>query len=349
VSLEWKRPRRAPTAAAEEMLEDVARRARARSEDRAAGWPDLLRERGHPLVRAALRSGRGRRQVLTAALVAVPLWAFAAALATAVQPETGELAGWAIGIFACLWPTVCFLGAGLAAGAAVIDERERGTALQLVLTPVGKRPIAAAKVLPAVRIFLPAAAAGLPACLLAGSSAPFLFDGVVPTPLVLWPLRLLAPLAGFEAPRLGAMGPLAGLAMSAGDVIAVWAAAHWGAAYGVRLGSLPLVAAALLWRLCLTAIYLAGVLLAIVAGGIAAALLLGCVISLNRVAGMAVLAALALAGLWFLARCCRRYFVDEPVRTVLAEFTHFDTLALDDYQPSPLRGWEILGFYGERT
>jgi hypothetical protein len=347
--MNWTRPRPAPAAAVDDLFEDVASRTRARSEDAAAGWLELVHQREHPLVQAALRSGRPRRHALTTALVAAALGISAAVFSLAFRPELGPLPGWVAGLFVCLWPTVCFLGAGLTAGAAVIDERERGTAMQLVLTPLGKRPIAASKVLPALLLFLPAAAAALPAYLPAASARPFLEHEVLPTPMVLWPLRLLAPVAGFEAPEAHFMAIPTGLAMWAVDLAAVWAAAHWGAAYGVRLGSLPLVAAALLWRTVLTALYLVGVMLviALVVSVLFAAL--GCLFSVANLVGWLFLGALVLAGMWYLFRCCRRYFVSAPVRAVLYEFTHFDDLAMDDYRPRPLRGWEIIRFYGERT
>jgi hypothetical protein len=346
VSISWKRPRPAPAEAFGDMLGDVARRTGAMRDDRLAGFLEMVYEIHQPLVRAALRTGRGRRRLFSAGLAVVPVLAFGAALLMGLFPAAAPWAAWLTGLFVCLWPTACFLGAGLAAGAAVVDERERGTAIQLVLTPIGKRPIAASKVLPAAWTFLPAALAGLPVCVLAGSSAPFLADGWIPVALP-WPLRFLQLTGGVEPPEPALMALVSGALMCASDLALVWAAAHWGAAYGVRLGRLPLVAGALAWRACLTGFYMLALLLTAVAACGLVGFTVGMFVGLfHPAAGVALVVA---AGAWVFLRYWRRYFLVWPVQAVLVEFTHFDELAQDDHQARPLRGWEILAPYGERT
>jgi hypothetical protein len=343
----WKRPRRPPVSAGREMLRDVEERIRSRSVDVVAGPLELIHERGHALVRAAMISTRRWRLKTSALCVGLPAVVFVAALALSLSRAGRPAAGWVAGAFACVWPLIAFLGAALGAGGAVVAERQDATAVQLVLTPVGKRAIAASKVLPAALPYVLGVVAALPVYVLAGGAEPLVAREAIPTPLLLWPLRMVAPILGFGPPVFNVATAATGLGMCLTDLLLVWAAAHWGAAYGVRLGEFPLLAVGMLWRLGITALYLLGCLLGV--GGATAALYFtfGVVLSIfsQTLALVLVIGLGMLAFVWLWKRYCLIW----PVRMVLGEFTHFDELVQDDFRPRPLRGWEILGSYGERT
>jgi len=347
MSIVWKRLRKAPESSREDLYGDLNDRLRARAEDAGAGVLDMLYELRHPLVRAAMKTSRRRRAIAGACFAGVPALVFLAAVVLAVDSATAPAAGWLVGIYACFWPLVAFIGVSLDAGAAVVSEREGHTAAQLVLTPVPKRPIAASKILPAVFPYLVGMLGALPVLILAGSTHPFFFRQSLPTPLVLWPLRLAAPFFGCGQITPSVPGFLTGLLMWFTDGITVWAAAHWGAAYGVRLGRTPLVALAMAWRLLATLVYLALALAVTCATGLIVFLTAGSILGLfSPVLAVIVVSA---GALWVFIALWRRYYLGGPVRVVLTEFTYFDSLARDDFEPRPLRGWSLLLPYGERT
>jgi hypothetical protein len=348
LAIVWKRPRPVSADKAEELLADVEQRVESVSRDRAAGPLALLQEMGHPMFRAAMKSSRRDRTIAGLACAGLPLVVFVAVVFAAASPIGPRVAGWAAGLFASLWPLVCFVGAAVGAGAGVIHERERLTAVPLVLTPMPKRVIAAAKVIPAALPYVCGAAAAMPLLALAGAVEPLSIRGGIPTPLVIWPLRVAAPFCGGFSPlRLTLPGVFVGVLMCVTDVITVWAAAHWGAAYGVRLGRLPLLAGAVAWRWVLTFLYFGLCTVGAAAVTYVLSLTVGVVLALfsYRLAVVVV----AGIGLVLFVIAWRRYVLDWPVRMVLSEFSHFDELAQDDFQPRPLRGWEIFSSYGERT
>ncbi len=347
MAIVWKRFRRTPEVSREDIYGDLAERLRARSEDQSAGVLDMLCEIRHPLVRAALKASRRRRNIAGASYAGFSALVFLVAVVLTVDPTTAPAAGWLVGIYVCLWPLVAFIGASLDAGAAVVSEREQHTAAQLVLTPINKRPIAASKILPAVFPYLIGMLGALPVFILAGSTHPFLYEYQWPTPLVLWPARMFAPLLGCEEITPSMAGFFIGLLMWFTDAISIWAGAHWGAAYGVRLGRTPLVALAMTWRLLATLLYLAFTVVATYITGLIVLFSVGFILGLfSKVLAIVVVSA---GSLYVFISLWRRYFLSGPTRIVLTEFTHFDTLAQDDFEPRPLRGWALLMPYGDRT
>jgi hypothetical protein len=129
-----------------------------------------------------------------------------------------------------------------------------------------------------------------------------------------------------------------GLFMWLTDLGLVWAAAHWGAAYAVRLGQLWLAALYLAGRLALTTLLLLGcAVLATVAGLLPFAVTAILVnirsqkfIELTHNVGL--LAAALLIGLLVFAVLFRRVIVG-AVRMALVEFAWFDRLADDEFAP----------------
>jgi hypothetical protein len=303
-----------------------------------AGPLELLSERDHPLARAeAIRSGQ-RLKLLRCACLAVPLGAFAALLAATRIPaqypaETRRQLAAVAGYFACYWPTVMFLAASLGAAGAVIAERVDGTAAQLVLTPISRRTLAGAKIVPhAVPCLL-----GIVACLplyVWGGCNEFFFvgDRAIPTPLVVWPLRMLTPLGGGWDPSLWPRAIPLGALMCFADAAAVWTAAHWGSIYGLRLGGVTAAAVHAVARAGTTGLRMLGCY--------APAALTYSVLMLTNVAfgkaGMlgAVPPALAIVGAAAVLVILLRFLVVCPaVRAALDEFAYFDRLAAVRFDP----------------
>lgn len=201
---------------------------------RSPGSPfELFLEYRHPLVRAEFRRTRKARRVQAAFLVGTPLAALLASLLLMpLEPVlTAVTASW----FAALWPAVLMTGAALATAGAINEEMEQETALQLVLTPLPARPLTAAKVLPRLMPFVLGAAAAVPVCVLACACECFLGDGSAPTPLLVWPCRMLAVffpanVVGFSLLSAGA----AAVAMCCTDVLLVWLAALGGVRVAIR-------------------------------------------------------------------------------------------------------------------
>lgn len=328
----------------------------ARIRDESAGAFALLAERDHPLVRIlSAHTYRGFRR-WTVLCVAVPILAAVAValvgyLPNAWDPEgqgylsgpQGDLLRWTIsGVTILLvgWPAVCIIGAGLSTATAVAGECAGDRAIQLVLTPLPKRPIAASKILPFAWPFLWGIVAMLPLyCLVGGSRLYFLKEphDCFMLPSATWPVRAFS-LFFLEETRLrpGAVGVVIGLVMATTDAGLVWAAAHWGAGLAVRWkGSLPAVILAL------------GLRLAGAAGA-------GCGFWFLTLMGIfwlqlpgpfrfipVALHASALLALWYV------WPVRGAVRRALAEFAFFDRLADDEPMPSRQRRfagrrwWEV--------
>ena len=340
----------------------------ARIRDETAGPFALLAERGHPLVRALLRHhGRGSRG-LAVVCGALPLLTWAALLLVAAHAEEWWPAGpanpqspllaivtAAAGGFAAIWPGVCFLGAAWRAAGTVIDERARNSALQLVLTPMPMRPIAASKILPAVWPFLLGALAAAPLLVWVGDSPAVMAvmeheGGVFLLPSAVWPLRLFT-LAAYEQWQLSLTPPglIAGLFMALSDAALVWAAAHWGAAFAVRWnGRLIGVAFSLAWRTVLLAAVALGCWLASMPlVGIAMFFMEKTLQGEATLTVMLLRAALALLQaatmgflLWF-------WPLRGATRRALREFSYFDRLADDEARPgrqrtiTGRRWWEV--------
>lgn len=295
---------------------------------------ELLSERRHPLVRAEARRTRKWRWVATAFCVLPPLAVLK--LVPLADFETNEALAKAILVltaaFVCFWPLVMFTAAALASAAAVLAERAQDTAGQIVLTGVPKRALAAAKVLPHVLPFLLGSLAALPLYMTVGASGPFLADGAVPTPLIVWPLRMLA---AFGMPwylrvELTTAGGAVGVVMALTDLGAVWMAAHWGAGLAVRLGSLPRVGWRLAKQLGVTAVvygvYAAAGFATFMTSGLA------CLVVSNDHAVVVVAAGLTLACavflfLWWV------YPLGDAAFTTLEDFAWFDWLAMDEFDP----------------
>jgi len=302
----------------------------------------LWRERKHPLVRAAMTIARKRRAVLRAICVGIPLAAVLAEgfLDTWMDPRMAPGVYQFIGWFACLWPTVCILGAAWSAAASVTDERDNDTAIQLVLTPLPRRVIAAARVLPAAWPFLWGLVAALPIYLCAGGLHPLLVYHL-PTPLLIWPFRLCAPAGPFRVDDdTAALGSLVGTLMFATDVAMLWAAAHWGTAYAVRLGRLPLTALYLVGRLAIASLWLlpCAILTAALASfgiGFLSGIGAGVDVDAWVLAGVPGLVLFAIV--WY------RVVLRAPVRMALEEFAYFDRLADEEFVPRyrKAKGWAI--------
>ena len=362
-----RRPRTEPEVRRDEVRADRIERHAAIIRDAAAGVRSLLAESGRPLVRAQMRHTRKARQKIMLAAVAVPLLILGFFLAAAYSERVEDYAAlsWPpfagpfslaglVGMFLCLWPLALFLVAGLRAASSVLAEREQHTAIQLVLTPIAMREVAAAKILPHLRPFLWGVFAALPLYLAAGSSealymerhdSPF-------SPLALWPLRVLAA-ANLEGWRLDftPAGLGVGLVMCLGDLAMVWAAAHWGAAFAVRHRSIAGTALSLAWRLLVAAAACLGYwLLALIPWAIFASLVtdscrdtLGFIPVLKGMLEfIAVLGQLAVLGLlWWL------WPVRGSVRAALREFSGFDGLVDEEYRPprrlslTAWRWWEV--------
>jgi hypothetical protein len=147
--------------------------------------------------------------------------------------DVGKLAN----LFVVAWPLVMMTIAGLRSYLAVRDEKTRGTAWQLAVTPIARRVIAAAKVLPYVLPAMCGTLAALILYLVAGAvGSPTVYG--MPSPFLILPFRVLGgPFVG-----LGVVGPdlftigggFAGLIMCMTDLGWVWVAAHWGTTLGLR-------------------------------------------------------------------------------------------------------------------
>ncbi len=318
----WARPDPAPEGWA-------ARKARQHARARRISPFLLLDYRADPLVRAHMISTRKRRWAGGAACAAVPLAAFAA-LAFLENASFDEFpAAWLAGAFLCSWPLAMFVGGAIASASSTIAERDRGSAIQLVLTSIGRRPIAAAKVLPCAPPFLVGAAAALPFYLWAGGSPALFVNSELPGLLAAWPWRFLALLMPDWQLEVTGVGILAGLAMWVSDLAIVWAGLHWGAGYAVRLGRLVLVGLYLVQGTAILAAYTAVAWgLAFVVGLIFSVPLLVATAGEEIVVAWAVLwGGLAFtAGWWF-------YLRFGPVAAALAGFEHFDRLADEEFKP----------------
>jgi hypothetical protein len=231
--------------------------------------------------------------------------------------------------FAGLWPLAMYLGAAISAASAVTEEIELETALQLVLTPVASRPLAAAKILPRVRPYLWGIVAALPLYALVGSSSGLLGEGVIPLPTLVWPFRLVAPLVYQGEMKLSALGILViAPLMCILDMSLVWAAAHWGAVFAIRHRRLLPTVVHLIIHLPLTA---AAAGLCVIGAGLAAMLPVSCAIAgsgsgSELFAGLCI-AAGVLAGTATLAFLWWHVVLVRPAEEALTAFQAFDRLA----------------------
>jgi len=233
-----------------------------------------------------------------------------------------------------------FLGAALRTSGSVLAERQGHTAIQLVLTPIPAREIAAAKILPHLAPFLWGILAAAPLYFWAGTSGAFHFDDSdsPPSPLALTPLRLLAVLR-LDHSVLYADGRGIGtaLVMLLSDLALIWAAAHWGAALAVRSRGPVGVVLGLLW--CLTVAVAVGLgfwALSMIPAGIAAAALAQLELREWGTLLMTLLQASTLALLWW------QWPMRNSVRQALAAFSTFDSLVDEEYRPPRrlgLTGW----------
>jgi hypothetical protein len=314
----------------------------------------LWAERSHPLVRAELKRGRRRRWTLTGLAVGTPL-VFAGALAALMAlPELGEAWGLAdaaaVGWFVAFWPLALALLAGAGAADAVISERTEETAMQLVLTPLPRRILAAAKILPHLRAPLVGMLAALPFYLLIGATDGFYLQGVFP-----W-LTALSPVRAWQAAwmdisrwnlELTPGGCAMGLFMWATDLGLVWAAAHAGAEEGVRrLGLIRAVlglvgSAVALATLCWLAV---GLITAVLGTAALLVFLLVKVFSgpLAEQLWEVLWIPMMLLGIPAFLAVWWRLVVQLPVLNALEAFAWFDVVFDDEFRRRPTEGWRYF-------
>jgi len=309
-----------------------------------AGSPfELLAERRHALVGAEARRTKRKRLAATGVCAGVPLVAFVAcALLSSANSGSGysrldTVVGQVVGLFVSFWPLVCYLGAALTSAGAVMEEIEQETALQLVLTPIPARPLAAAKILPRVRPYLWGVVALLPLYVWAGATTPMAIgprgDIAVPSPLIFWPLRMATIFYedwDLTHPLMGCLvsGPL----MCLFDATLVWTAALWGAVFAVGSRGLLRTAARLALHVFLTSLV---VCLCLLGGLVAAMLPASCAsvfsqgqdpapLIIGAILGVA-LGLLVFGFLWWRVILCR------PAEEVLTAFQAFDRLANEEF------------------
>jgi hypothetical protein len=254
----------------------------------------------------------------------------------------GRMPNWdwpdtAVCTFVCLWPALMFAGAALSAAMAVISDRARHTASQIVLTPVRGETIAAARILPWPGPFLLGVLAVLPLYIWAGSWEPLCPGGVMFTPLSFLPMRPLAVLAiatGAQPPEVSIGGVACGLFMLVSDATLVWAAAHWGATYAVWLGNLPGVMLFLLWRLLyISVLFVVWLLPTFICLGTSRLGRSRVEDPINVVLLVPVVIYLLVLVWYFPAR--------GAVRSALVEFLRYDRLAGDDFRPGYFKRFRV--------
>ncbi|MHC4914806.1 MAG: hypothetical protein ACYTGB_04885 [Planctomycetota bacterium] len=294
-----------------------------------AGSPfELLAERRHPVVRAEMRRTARRRLSALAFCVGLPLLLFVVGALLGASRMTAD----ALGIVVCFWPLVMYVGAALACAGAVMEEIEQETALQLVLTPVPARPLAAAKVLPRVQPYLWGIVAALPLYCLMGSSRPLLIDNSVPNPLMVWPLRTVAPFVGGWSAAAGVLGVLVvGPTMCALDLVMIWAGAQWGAVFAIRGRGLLRTAASLAWHLLIQS---AVVGLCLLGGVVVGMLPVSCAAAITSRDKLSVGLGVALGtvlGLGLFGFLLWRVMLCRATEEVLTAFQAFDRLANEEF------------------
>jgi hypothetical protein len=190
-------------------------------------------------------------------------------------------------------------------------------------------------------------AAALPLYLALGGSKCYLLEWGLPQPWALWPFRLAAPVWWREwaiEPTPAGIG--LGALMFLTDAAAIWAAAHWGAAYGVRAGGIALAVAYLagrtLWTVLVSALALGAIS--------AAAVLVFLVLNPRDLGHAGSPAALGVEAFYLLAYGLLwwKHFLPRAGRLVLEEFANFDRLADEDFRPRHFRGFSVWRDDGER-
>jgi hypothetical protein len=326
---EWVNPRELPA-------DWAARRSRDISRGNRFSPFLLLSYRQHPLVVAHLTSTRKRALAATIACLAVPLLALVAVLVSMALPGRVPAMAYLAGVFLCVWTLFMFLGAAMASASSTVAERDSGTAIQLVLSRIGRRPIAAAKVLPFAPVFTAGVLAALPLYLLIGGSGCLMIGGNVPAFWMFWPWRLLALGASDWQLQLSPLGVLLGLVACLSDACAVWAAAHWGAGLAVRMGSMILSAVNLVTCVLKYALFvIAAWGLCVMIGG-AVTVGLNMLVHLSVGEDMPTGVARIWGSLWGAAGYCAGCWIflrASPVRYVLTGFEHFDRLADEEFKP----------------
>ncbi|MHC4916360.1 MAG: hypothetical protein ACYTGB_12800 [Planctomycetota bacterium] len=293
---------------------------------------EMLLERDHPLVRAEMRRTRRKRKRAIAACVVFPLVLFTG-LIIHRWLMMGQLYGVraVLSVFVCAWPLAMVLGASMSVASSILAEMEDDTALQWVLTPIPARPLAAAKILSKAQPFLLGMAAGFPLYVWAGTCRALLVAGVVPSPLILWPLRIITMSGVWGEHPFGSSvhpaGLVLGTGMWLGDFLLVWVVTHWCAAEAICRRSLFGVALMLLARLAIACFLVAyGSLIAAVP-----LVLIGMAFSSSssaHQAGPALLAAVIPIILIFLGICWWMP-LRAAVNMAISAFMDFDDLALD--------------------
>jgi hypothetical protein len=306
-----------------------------------AGSPfELFSEIRHPVVRAEGRRTARKRLQGIGVCVGLPVvfFLFVSLASPFSRSLLGLDIGYLAGSFCALWPLVMYAGAALATAGAVMEEIEQNTAIQLVLTPIPARPLAAAKILPRVWPYLWGILATLPLYVWAGGTGMLALgrgsDLRMPSPLVIWPLRMIVTgLPGedwsFQNPLLAVFN---GSLMCLFDFTLVWSAALWGTVFAVGERGLLRTSLRLVLHMVVTGVVIGLCLL----GGVVVAMLPISCASVMSSSGeplpliiggaVGVLLGLALFGfLWWKVVLCR------PADETLTVFQAFDRLANEEF------------------
>jgi hypothetical protein len=305
---------------------------------------ELISERHHPIVRIESRRIASRNRILRIFMVLVPVLFSIVVLALLLSERqafrdlfSGYMARWygpAFFIYLALWPLICFVGAAISTSGAVLEEISSNTAMQLVLTPLPARPLAAAKILPRVKPFLLGILCSLPI---------YIFCSIfVLTVALPWPLRMVLLFGDFRgggSPWF--YGIVMGLGMGLMDLLIVWCGALWGAASAIAHRSLLKVIVYMGWRLlllglqvtfcALPALIPTGLVYFSIQGG--GGTILG---SLLGILGLALSFAILLALMWIVV-------LENQAQRVLLAFQGFDRLANVEFP-----GMDVRSFSGYR-
>jgi hypothetical protein len=320
----------------------------------------LLKLLPHPFVHAELVRTERKRTATTAVLIGLPLLVLGLALVaglfvgTAWAPAPGTV----VWTFVSFWPLVLVLGVAVRVAGSILDERDGDTADQLVLTPMPRTVLAAAKILPQLVPFLLGVLAALPLYIWAAGGRGILTEGGLPRHFTLWPTRMTWGMVspgdtGLDIPdywpavSLQSVGPAGFMALT--DAIAVWAFAHWAAAGAIQTPKLTRTIVGLFGKAC--ALYFAGYIVMALSG--LTGLLLAAVdvliprqsYGLTATLRPALILALVVAVyVVFMIGWCH-LLLRLPVRAVLERFAWFDHVAGPEFQPRdprrPQPGWRF--------
>ncbi len=305
---------------------------------------ELISERHHPIVRIESRRVAGRNRILRILMVLPPIVFSITVLALLLflgeqfgDLFSGNMSSWFRGAFVvylALWPLICFVGAAISTSGAVLEEISSNTAMQMVLTPLPARPLAAAKILPRVKPFLLGIFCSLPI---------YIFCSIfVLTVALPWPLRMFLLFGDFRGDGSPWFyGIVLGLGMGLMDLLIVWCGALWGAASAIAYRSLLKVIVYMGWRLALLgfqvtfctlpALIPTGLVYFATQGG--GGTIFG---SLLGILGLSLYFAILVALMWIV-------ILENQAQRVLLAFQGFDRLANVEFP-----GMDVRSFSGNR-